>query len=70
MVQQVKNLALSSLQLGSLPWCGFDPWPGNFHMPWARPPKKVSMAASWKCPNIIDLSILLLLLCFSRAVLQ
>ena len=21
----------------SLPWCGFDTWPGNFHMPWAWP---------------------------------
>ena len=20
--------------LGSLLWLGFDPWPGNFHMPW------------------------------------
>ena len=26
-VQQVKDLALSLQQLGSLLWCGFDPWP-------------------------------------------
>ena len=27
------SLALSLQQLGSLLWCGFDPWPGNIHMP-------------------------------------
>ena len=27
----VKDLALSPL------WLGFDPWPGNFHMPWKSP---------------------------------
>ena len=32
--QQVKDLALSLL------WCRFDPWPGNFHMPWAWPKKE------------------------------
>ena len=31
LVQQVKDLALS------LPWPGFDPWPGKFHMLWVRP---------------------------------
>ena len=30
-VEQVKDLALSLQQLG------FDHWPENFHMPWARP---------------------------------
>ena len=34
MVQQVKDPALS------LPWHGFDAWPGNFCMPQARPKKK------------------------------
>ena len=37
MVQWVKDLALSPQQLGSLLQLGFDPWPGNFHMPRARP---------------------------------
>ena len=37
MVQWVKNLAWSLQCLGSLLWCGFDPWPGNFHMPRAHP---------------------------------
>ena len=31
---QVKNLVLSLL------WFGFDPWPKNFHMPWAWPKNK------------------------------
>ena len=26
----VKDLVLSLLWLGSLLWCRFDPWPGNF----------------------------------------
>ena len=31
-----------SLQcLGSLLWCGFDPWPRNFHMPRAHLKKNV-----------------------------
>ena len=38
--QWVKDTALSLLQLGSLLWHGFSPWPGNFHMPWAWPKKK------------------------------
>ena len=29
--QWVMDLVLSLL------WPGFDPWPGNFHMPWAWP---------------------------------
>ena len=29
MVEQVKDLALSLLRLGSLLWCSFNPWPGN-----------------------------------------
>ena len=33
MGQRVKHLALSLLWLGLLLWCGFDPWPGSFHMP-------------------------------------
>ena len=31
----VKDWALSLQWLGLLLWCGFDPWPGNFHA-WAR----------------------------------
>ena len=33
MEQQIKN-PMSLEQLGSLLWCRFDPWPGNFYMPW------------------------------------
>ena len=32
MVHWVKHLALSLQQLGSLLWCGLDPWSGNFHV--------------------------------------
>ena len=37
MAQCCKDLALSLLWLGSLPWCRFDPWPRSFHMLWMRP---------------------------------
>ena len=30
-VQWVKDLVLSLQWLGLPQWCGFDPWPGNFH---------------------------------------
>ena len=36
----VKDLVLSLLWLGSMLWHGFDPWPGNFHMPQAQPINK------------------------------
>ena len=35
MAQQVKDLALSLQQLGPVVWYRFDPWPRNFHVPWA-----------------------------------
>ena len=34
-VQWVKDPAGSLQQLRLPLWCGFDPWPRNFHMPWA-----------------------------------
>ena len=34
--QWVKNPVLSLLWPGSLQWHGFNPWPGNFHMPWVK----------------------------------
>ena len=36
-VQLVKDPTLSQQWLRSLLWCGFDPWPGNFHMLWVQP---------------------------------
>ena len=39
----VKDLALSPLRLGSLPWHGFDPWPVNFCVPWVHLPQKMMM---------------------------
>ena len=50
--QQVKDLALALQQLRSLLWCGFDPWPGNFHMPRARP-KKVNNLKSKPSTTIL-----------------
>ena len=37
--KQGKDLVVSLQQLGLLLWRGFDPWPRNFHMLWARPKK-------------------------------
>ena len=39
MAQQVKDPASSLLWLGSLVWCGFDPWYGKFCMPQVWPKK-------------------------------
>ena len=36
----VKDPSLSLQQLRSLLWLGFDPWPGNFHMPQEQQKKK------------------------------
>ena len=38
--QQVKDSVLSLQWLRLLLWHGFDPWPGNFHVPWVWPKKK------------------------------
>ena len=40
MTQWIKDWGLSLQWLGLLLWCGFDPWPGNFHRPWAWQKKK------------------------------
>ena len=40
MTEGVKDLALSLQWLGSVPGCRFNPWPGNFHMPYVQPKKK------------------------------
>ena len=42
MVQLVKDLMLSLKWFGSMLCCGFDPWPGNFHIPkeWGKKKKK------------------------------
>ena len=45
--QSTKDPALSLLWLWSLLWCGFDPWPGNFHLPWVQPKKK-KRAIQWE----------------------
>ena len=41
MAEWVKDLALSLQWLGLLLWCMFEPWLGNFHMPWTQPKKKI-----------------------------
>ena len=45
MAQQVKDPAMSLQQLRLLLWFGFDPWPGNFHMPWVQP--KTNKQKKW-----------------------
>ena len=40
LAQWAKDLALSLLWHGLLLWLKFNPWPGNFHMPWAWPKNK------------------------------
>ena len=41
--QPVKDPRLSLLQFRLLLWCGFSPWPGNFHMlqMWPKRKKKI-----------------------------
>ena len=39
-VQHDKDLVLSLQRLGLLLWCGFKPWPGNFHVLQMQPKKK------------------------------
>ena len=39
LLQQVKNPMLSLQWLGWLLRCRLNPWPENFHMPWAQPNK-------------------------------
>ena len=39
-VQLVKDPVLSLLQLGSLLWHMFNPWPGNFHILQVQPKKE------------------------------
>ena len=36
MAQRVKDPALPQLWRRLQLWCGFDPWPGNLHMPWGQ----------------------------------
>ena len=40
MAQQVKDPSLSLLRLWLHLWRGFNPRPGNFHVPWVQPKKK------------------------------
>ena len=40
MAQWVKDPELPQLWHRSQLWLRFDPWPGNFHMPWVQPEKK------------------------------
>ena len=38
--QWIKDLVLVQLWCRLQLWLGFDPWPGNVHMPWVWPKKK------------------------------
>ena len=45
--QWAKDPALSLQQLGSLPWCRFNPWPRKFHM-LQEQPKEKKKDKGWK----------------------
>ena len=53
--QWVKDLASSLLCFWSLLLLGFDPWPGNFHMPQAQPKKKKKKRLNKSWPSEIYL---------------
>ena len=49
----LKDPALPQLQRGSWLWFRFDPWPGNFPMPWVWPlKKKKKVQTPRRCFNI------------------
>ena len=62
MAQWVKDLVLSLQWLGLLLWCGFDPWPRNFHMLEVQPKKKKK--------NLENISILLYVFKFACKIFQ
>ena len=55
MAQQVKDLVLSLQWLESLPWKRFDPWLGDFHIPWAAKKKKNTSKVTQLKRNDIEL---------------
>lgn len=59
-VQWVKDLALSLEWLGLLLWHRFDPWPGNFHVPWGWPKK---FCFKSKIKNSLEYRLLVYVLC-------
>ena len=55
---RVKDPALSLQWLGLLLWHGFDPQPGNFHMPRAQPKKVlVKKTTEYQCSCLQVLAI-------------
>ena len=54
MTQQVKDPALSLLWLRLHLWLGFDPWPGNGHVPqaWQKKKKKKKKVARADVPAL------------------
>ena len=69
MVQWVEDLVLSLHWLRSILWHGFDPWPGNFHMPWVQPPKKTNKNLKKSCyMNLLFFPVLFFIL-FSKFLL-
>ena len=61
--QQIKDLVLLLL------WRGFDPWPGNFHMSWARPKQQQQKSLFKVCihkDTLVWLLGMMLSCCFAR----
>ena len=46
--QWVKVPVLSLQRPGFLLWHGFDPWPGNLHLPWVQLKKKIQIKSTFK----------------------
>lgn len=71
MGQRIQDPVLSLLWLQSLMWCGFDSWPGNFHMAWACPKNKNSDLNKPKNTNkqhgSSSIFIIIIIIIFSHA---
>ena len=53
---------MSLMWLGSLLWCVFDPWPGNFLMLWVHLPKTLNLHTCKMMLTLLDVKFLLNLL--------
>ena len=53
-MQWVKHPAMSLPHLRKLLWCGFDPWPGNFHVTWGQKKEKKKVTKDQKKMHIAE----------------
>ena len=62
MAQRVKDLVVVLQWLWVTVWPEYDPWPRNFHMPWARPKHKMTKKRKFSVLFSLD-SALYICLC-------